>query len=183
MGTFQQLVGIILERKGYWVWSGFKVGFSKAEKRAIDRPSSPRWELDIIAYKGASNELLVVECKSYLDPKGVTFKSFDPHDKTSNRYKLFIEPRLRQTVFRRLTSQLVRDSSGGPLPAIKLCLAAGKTATEQDHRCLTDRFQKEGWRLWDDDWIRNALKEMSESGYEHDTSAVVAKLLLRQRSG
>jgi Holliday junction resolvase len=40
----------------------------------IGRPSSPRWDIDIIAYKGAINEVLVVECKSYLDSRSVIFK-------------------------------------------------------------------------------------------------------------
>src|SRR4051794_22034801 len=33
-------------------------------RREIGRPSSPRWELDIVAYSGRDNLLLVLECKS-----------------------------------------------------------------------------------------------------------------------
>jgi len=40
-------------------------------RREIGRPSSPRWELDIVAYSGRDNLLLVVECKSRLDSQGV----------------------------------------------------------------------------------------------------------------
>src|SRR5215218_2466380 len=40
-------------------------------RREIGRPSSPRWELDIVAYSGRDNLLLVLECKSRLDSQGV----------------------------------------------------------------------------------------------------------------
>jgi hypothetical protein len=32
----------------------------------IGRHSSPRWEVDIVAYRGRDNLLQVVECKSYI---------------------------------------------------------------------------------------------------------------------
>lgn len=60
MEAFEKLVGGLLERQGYWLRYGFKVELSKREKARIDRPSSPRWELDILAYKASSNQLLVV---------------------------------------------------------------------------------------------------------------------------
>lgn len=70
MDAFEDLVGMLLERKGYWIRSGVKVELSKEEKRQIGRPSSPRWELDIVAYKGSGNSLLVVECKNLIIGSG-----------------------------------------------------------------------------------------------------------------
>ena len=35
------------------------------------------------------------------------------------------------------------------------------------------------WELWDEPWLRKHLQEMAGVGYENQTSAVVAKLLLR----
>lgn len=54
MDSFESVVSTILERDGYWVKSTFKVGLTKEEKREIGRPSSPRWELDLVAYKGST---------------------------------------------------------------------------------------------------------------------------------
>jgi hypothetical protein len=56
MDPFESLVAIILERDGYWAKPEFKVELTKEEKRLIGRPSNPRWELDIVTYKGANNE-------------------------------------------------------------------------------------------------------------------------------
>ena len=47
---------------------------TKAQKREVGRPSTPRWEIDLVAYKAAKNELLAVECKSFLDSTGVIFR-------------------------------------------------------------------------------------------------------------
>ena len=77
MNSFEEVVGDILSGKGFWVRHNFKVDLSKEEKRQIGKPSSPRWELDIVAYKGATNEIFVVECKSYLDSPGVRFQQTD----------------------------------------------------------------------------------------------------------
>lgn len=70
--AFEQLVSEILWMEGYWVRTSVKVELTKEEKRLIGRHSSPRWELDIVAYNGRDNLLRVVECKSYFDSVGAT---------------------------------------------------------------------------------------------------------------
>ena len=55
--------------EGLWVRTSVKVEITKEEKRLIGRPSSPRWEIDIVAYSGRDNLLYAVECKSYLDSR------------------------------------------------------------------------------------------------------------------
>jgi|SRR6266540_1575427 len=99
MDAFEQLVSEILWMDGYWVRTSVKVELTKEEKRLIGRPSSPRWELDIVAYNGRDNLLRVVECKSYLDSLGVQAKGFDAASDNSARYKLFNDPMLRDVVF------------------------------------------------------------------------------------
>ncbi len=181
MNAFESLVASLLELDGYWVKSTFKVALTKEEKRRIGRPSSPRWELDLVAYKGASNEVLVVECKSYLDSRGVRSDGFMGHDETHlARYKLFNEDVLRETVLARLTRQLVEAGLCADQPQVRLCLAAGKIATELDREKLQEHFDSRGWYLFDDSWLRTKLIEVSNSGYENQVSAIVAKLLLRK---
>ena len=71
MDAFESVIAGILQRQGFWTLTNFKVELTKAEKRKIGRPSSPRWELDVVAYSGRDNELRIVECKSFLDSPGV----------------------------------------------------------------------------------------------------------------
>ena len=72
MDAFEKLVAEILWAEGHWVQTSVRVNLTKEEKVRIGRPSSPRWEIDVVGYRGRDNILQVVECKSYLDSRGVT---------------------------------------------------------------------------------------------------------------
>jgi len=178
--AFEQVVAEILWRKGYWVRTSVKVELTKQEKRAINLPSAPRWELDVVAYKGADNSLLAVECKSYLDSPGVKLNAFDgSNEKAATRFKLFNSPKLRDVVFNRLQLQLAGAGFCPPKPRVRLCLACGRIASKVDRDGLRTHFAAKDWELWDEAWLQESLKEMSGGGYENQVSAVVSKLLLR----
>ena len=144
MDAFEQIVSEILIAQGYWVQTSFKVELTKAEKKEVGRFSAPRWELDIVAYKGMTDEILVVECKSYFDSRGVTLSSLCLDDPTStkSRYKLFAEEKLRTVVFSRLVKQLSESGSCKETSKVGLALACGKIATETDHEGLISAFKK-----------------------------------------
>ena len=74
MDAFESVISMLLRREGYWTISNFKVELTKDEKQQIGRHTTPRWELDLIADNGLTNKVLVVECKSFLDSTGVTFR-------------------------------------------------------------------------------------------------------------
>lgn len=178
MDAFESVIATILDRDGFWVRTSYKVALTKAEKREIDRPSSPRWELDVVAYRPADNLLWIVECKSYLDSRGVAFKGLDPETGGSSRYKLFNESNTRTVVFRRLIQQLTDSKSIRPDPDIKLCLAAGKIVTPDAER-VQALFDSNGWLLFDREWINKRLLELAADGYDNAVASVTAKLLLR----
>ncbi|WP_201211611.1 hypothetical protein [Rhodocyclus purpureus] len=180
MNAFEQLAASLLTRAGYWVYPSFKVELTKEEKRAIGRHSSPRWEIDLIAYKPKSNELLVVECKAYLDSGGVQLASFQ--QPKADRYKLFNEPTLREVVFSRLTQQLVESGAVIEGPKVQLALMAAKIKSKE-HSDVVALFKRNGWVLFDANWIRDQLQQLSEGSYENDVPSVVAKLLLRGSNG
>lgn len=178
MDAFEQLVSEILWMEGYWVRTSVKVELTKEEKRLIGKPSSPRWELDIVAYSGRDNRLLVVECKSYLDSRGVALRSLDGRDeKGATRYKLFTDDNLRRVVFDRLRTQFAESGACLPDAKIDLCLACGRIASDSDRTGLHAHFDAKGWQLWDEPWLKERLQRMAERGYENQVSAVVAKLL------
>jgi hypothetical protein len=62
--SFEQLVSEILWMKGYWVRTSVKVDLKKEKKREGGRPSSPRWEPEILAYSGRVNLLRVIDAKA-----------------------------------------------------------------------------------------------------------------------
>jgi len=126
MDAFESLISMLLRHDGYWTIPSFKVELTKEEKRQIGRFSSPRWEVDLIAYKGSTNEILAIECKSFLDSRGVVFQNgaFSP----PKRYKMFVDATLRKVVLKRLAEQLVETGACAPKPSVTLCLAMGKIA-------------------------------------------------------
>ena len=180
MDAFEQVVSEILWMDGYWVRTSVKVDLTKEEKASIGRPSSPRWELDIVGYSGRDNVLRVVECKSYLDSRGVALRAFNGGDpKFAERFKLFNDDNLRKVVFARLRMQLALCGACAPDANVKLCLACGRIATNPDRDGLRKHFTERGWDLWDEPWLREKLEAMSQRGYENQVSAVISKLLLR----
>lgn len=183
MDAFEFLVGSLLRKEGYWVDTSYMVELTKSEKVAIRRPSSPRWEVDLVAYKGRDNHALAIECKSYLDSPGVRYAGLSGRDpKDAKRYKLFNDQVLRKTVLGRLSKQLVAAGASAKSPKITLCLATGKIASATDRDKIRHLFEKKKWQLFDDEWIRNRLEQCVNDGYQNNVAVVATKILGRNRS-
>ena len=179
MDAFESIIGTILEREGFWVRTNFKVELTKAEKRKIGKASCPRWELDVLAYRPKDNQLWVVECKSFLDSKGVSATAFRPGHKGNTRYKLFTDPTLRKVVLGRLEKQLLEAKSIRTSPKIRLCLVAGKIVASKAEE-LEALFKRNKWHLFGPGWINEKLHLVAEDGYDNAIAAVTAKLLLKK---
>ncbi|MGB7211432.1 MAG: hypothetical protein WBC97_02290 [Gemmatimonadales bacterium] len=178
MDSFEQVVAAVLHRQGYWLLPSLKIDLSKGEKRRIGRHSSPRWEIDIVAYDATANHVIAVECKSYMDSSGVQVATFAGSNLLDQaRYKMFFEPKLRRVVLAALGRQLVNRGFCRRNPRITLGLAAGKI--KGDKKWLKRYFMKRNWHLFTPDDLCLALSEMSDEGYENSVAAMVAKLLLR----
>ena len=181
MDAFETLVSELLWQEGYWVRTSVKVNLTREEKIAIGRPTAPRWELDIVAYSARDNLLRIVECKSYLDSRGVGAKSIiDPASKFAGSYKLFTDDTLRNVIFDRLARQMEEMGACRPNPTVTLGLACGKLSSAKDHAMLKDHFEERGWELLDKSWLRAQMEKLARASYENQTSSVVAKLLLRE---
>ncbi len=182
MDAFESLMATLLEREGYWVRNSFKVELTKGEKRAIDRPSAARWELDLVAYNARDNKILVIECKSYFDSPGVNMKYFG-REKTvyTNRMKLFNNKKLKRIVLARMRKQMVKDGLCKESSKVQLCLATGKISSDSEREKVNALFIKKGWKLYDDVWIAEKVKAFASLGYENDVAAVVAKIILKNK--
>lgn len=172
----------LLSSEGYWVTQAFKVDLSKEEKKLIGRASSPRWEIDVLAYNPRQKELLILECKSFIDSVGVQAAQILSHDESGkSRYKLFVDKVLRETVFKVIKRQLVKLGMITDDTRLVLGLAAGRMKSKQDEDVIIKHFELMGWRFYSPDWIKTQLKKRSESGYFDSVADVVAKILLREK--
>lgn len=177
MDSFENIVAMLLDREGYWVRTSYKVELTLAEKQKIGKPSTPRWELDVIAYKPGTNTLLVVECKSYLNSTGVGYEAFSGNaPKGAERYKLFTDKTLRSVVLSRLVKQLRKDDTCCSYPKVRLCLAAGKIRPN-DHEKIRKHCRKHNWGLFDRQWFQEQFERLSKSDYENEVAIVTAKLM------
>ena len=176
MDAFEQIVAMLLERDGYWVQTSYKVCLTKEEKVRIGIPSSPRWELDVVAYRPKDNVILVVECKSFLNSPGVSYNSFSGKNKKgAKHYKLFTSPKLRRTVFSRLKKQLRKSGQILSYAKVKLCLAAGHIR-KGDEEKVRQHCEKKRWGLFDKQWFCQQFDDLAKSAYENDIAIVAAKL-------
>jgi hypothetical protein len=180
MDAFEELVASILQSQGFWVRTSVKVELTGDEKKAINRPSSPRWELDIVAYRPSDNIIWVVECKSYLDSYGVKAAAFStPGHSGAKKYKLFTERTTRDVVFKALCRQLRVKGSIHGRPRIHLCLAAGRIAP-QSEKPLREHFAKKKWGLLGRDWLEEQLAALADTDYQNDVATMTVKLLRRR---
>jgi len=180
MDAFEHIVSRIFQDEGYWTTIGYKVDLTKEEKRELNNPSMPRPEIDIIAYKPSANELLMIECKSYLDSQGVGHKAFtEETHRYQGRYKMFNNESLFKMCRKRIVQQMKRDGLiTTPAPKPILCLAAGKIYGDHEP-ILQNYFKTKGWRLYTPEWIAQRIRNLAAKGYENEVMTVVTKILER----
>ena len=178
MNAFETIVADVLESQGFWTRTNYKVPLSKQQKAKINRPTTPRWDLDVVAYKPGSNTLQIVECKSYLDSNGVSFRGFDPDTGGTDRFKLFNDENLCGVIVDALVNDLNAHQLLRGRPTVELCLAAANIQ-ESSFDKLKDLFDENAWVLYDHDWLLAGIKAVAESGYEDSMLSIMAKLLGR----
>jgi hypothetical protein len=172
---------MLFQQHGYWVRQGYKVDLTKEEKNEIGTPSMPRPEIDILAYKPKENELLWIECKSYLDSYGVRASSFADDGNDEKRYKVFTRPEYRRIISSRLLIQTYEIGLTLREPVLRYGLATGKIY-KREADDLKQLFKSNGWFLYTPEWILEQLKVLSRGQYENNVATMVAKLIYRSNS-
>lgn len=158
--AFEELVSEVLRAEGYWVHRGYKIDLTVEEKRQLDNPFMPRPEIDLVAYKAASNELLALECKSYFDSRGVHADDLLPGSKNGKRYKMFVNDALRTHVLATLHNQLSASGTISSEAVPRLGLVYGY-ATAGNEAKLRTHFETQDWLLLGPNWLRQQLVAMA----------------------
>ena len=180
MDAFEYIVSRAFEARGFWTRIGFKVELDKKTKAEIGNPSMPRPEIDILAYKPSEGNLLLIECKSYLDSLGVQARAFlEPDAFKVNRFKLFHDEALLAAVKRQVLNQLAADGMlGTGTPEICLCLVAGKVYGNDEEK-IRNFFNSKGWMFIGPAELVADLRKFAKRGYENDVATIAVKLLER----
>lgn len=179
MDGFEGILATLLRADGYWVHPSYKVNLTPEDKRKIGKPSMPRPEIDLLAFKFSENKVLALEAKSYFDSGGVRLLQLkEEHDVPEGRYKLFTSGRYRKIVFEKLLEQLTAAGMVSPSAEIQLGLAAGNVYANQSSE-ISDFMHAKGWLFFSPESIRNKVKNLAQMGYENDPVILAAKILQR----
>jgi hypothetical protein len=180
MDAFEQIVAKAFEVQGYWTRIGFKIDLDKKTKKDIGKPSMPRPEIDVLAYKPATNHILLVECKSLLDSPGVRWKAFDqPGCRHADRFKLFHDKALFNAVKKQLLKQLTDEGMiFGKSPTLQLGLVAGKINGKDQPR-LCKLFGQREWLFVGPSELATWLSRFADRGYDNDVATIVVKIIER----
>ncbi|KAA3613618.1 MAG: hypothetical protein D8M58_17200 [Calditrichaeota bacterium] len=183
MDYFENIIKRVVEEDGYWVRQSFKVNLTKKEKRAIGKPTIPRPEIDIVGYRANTNELLVLEVKSFLDSVGVRFKELaENFEIPTGRYKMFTCKKYREVVFKRLVSDLVEKQLILPEPKLSFGLAAGNIFIKEQEQLKTF-FKAKSWVLYTPQMITKAIEKLAHIPYENDPYVISSKIMMKNKLG
>jgi hypothetical protein len=181
MDYFENIVATLLEAEGYWVRSSFKVSVTKEEKRKIGKHTIPRPEIDLLALRVATNEVIAFEAKSYLDSPGVRLSDLQAeHEIPHGRYKLFTSEPYRSIVLSRLLQDLISKGMANKKTTISLGLAAGKVYRKESLQIRTFMNQNT-WVFWSPEDIKAKVSALAIQGYENNAAIITAKILLREQ--
>jgi hypothetical protein len=180
MDAFETIAARFFEVQGYWTRVGVKVEITKPEKVAVNNKSMPRPEIDVVAWKPATNQLLIIECKSYLDSTGVRLEHLHGQEHIENdKFKLFNRAGLRALIVAALVRQLRGEGLIiGPDPAVQFVLIAGKIYSDHETK-VRGRCEECGWRLITPTELAQGVRRFAKRGYENDVITIVTKLLER----
>lgn len=179
MEYFENMIKTLLEWEGYWVRQSFKVNLTKQEKREIGKPSIPRPEIDMLAFKPEAQEMLVIEAKSHLDSPGVRLGDLQKKCKIpEGRYKLFTCTNYRNIVFNRLKQDLRNRGMIQDDIRIKLGLVAGKIYQGRSEE-IRAYVESNGWFFWSPEDVRKRVNDPAVKDYENDPIVITAKILMK----
>jgi len=180
VNAFESIVKLYLEEEGYWVRQSVKVPISKGDKVALDLPSMPTPEIDLVALNAKKNELLLVEAKSLLGSYGVYYEAVaDAKDKLADRYRLFTNSRFREIVTRVLREDYLERGLINGKTKINYALAAGNIHSGNESS-IAKYFSDNGWKLFTPEQIKEKVRQLSvNKAWSDDSIIMTAKLILK----
>lgn len=179
MDAFEQIVGILLENDKYWVRHSVKVNLTKEEKVKINKPSTPRPEIDIVAYDVVQNILFLLEAKSFLDSGGVVYeKVVEKNEFPSGRYKILTSEKYQKIIVSKLRTEWIANGIINKNTKFRFGLVAGNIYQNKETD-LKKYFNNKKWFFWGPTDLKQKLIELSKKGYENNTITIVTKLMLK----
>jgi hypothetical protein len=162
MEKFENTVSTLLEAEGFWVRRAFKVNVTLEEKRQVGKQSSPRPEIDMLAFHLGRNEVLALDVKAFLDSPGVKLAHLlEEHEVPAGRHKLFTSERYRTIVLARLLQDLIAAGMANAQTQVRLGMVVGKVNQGQSE-AIRELIEAKGWLFWSPDDIKQKVVARTE---------------------
>ena len=179
MDAFEQLVGQLLDADKYWVKSSVKIDLTPDEKKKINKATTPRQEIDIIAMDVALNTVYLLEVKSYLDSPGVVYEEVTKETEIQEgRYKLLTSENYRAVLTERLKTDWIAKGYINTTTLFSYGLIAGNVYNNKESD-LEAYCNSKNWLFWGPTIIKRKLHQLSGNGYENNAVTIAAKLIIR----
>lgn len=179
MDAFESLAGQLLQADKFWVQHSVKVNLTISEKEQIGKKTTPRPEIDIVAFDIPNNIVYLLEVKSYLDSPGVKYESVIMDTEIQEgRYKILTSRNYQKIVSERLLEDWRKTGHVKEDTTISFGLIAGKVQNKKE-ALLEKHFADKNWLFWGPTILKKKLEELSNKGYENNAVTIAAKLLLR----
>ena len=179
MDAFEEIVGKLLLEEHYWVRHSVKINLTKEEKRKISKPTTPRPEIDIVAFDLKADIIYLLEAKSLLDSGGVGLDDIKKVQKVqTGRYKLLTSKKYRAVLSSRLKQDWTEKGLIKRSTTISYGLVAGKIYKNKEDD-MNNFFQRKEWFFWGPTTVKAKLEKLVKKGYENSSVTVIAKILLR----
>ena len=176
MEKFENIVSTLLEAEGFWVRCAFKVNVTLEEKRQVGKQSSPRPEIDMLAFHLGRNEVLALDVKAFLDSPGVKLAHLqEEHEVPAGRHKLFTSERYRTIVLARLLQDLITAGMANAQTQVRLGMVVGKVNQGQSE-AIRELIEAKDWLFWSPDDIKQKVLARTERVNDPAPRAAAVKL-------
>lgn len=178
MDAFEEIAGVLLENDKYWVRHSVKINLTKEEKVQLGKPSTPRPEVDIVAFDAKLNLIILFEVKSFLDSSGVIYeKVVENNENPTGRYKLLTSKKYQGIITKRLKSEWIAAGIINKKTKVSFGLIAGKIYKMREIE-LNNYFSGKNWFFWGPTILKEKLTALSQKGYENCIITIAIKLML-----
>lgn len=183
MDFFESIARRILEDAGYWTRVSVRAELTKKQKKQLGKPSLPRPEVDILAYKPKTKELIFFEVKSFLDSTGVIPSALHPTTIWKpNRYKLLTLRKYQRLVVATIIQRFQRDGLIAGRPKVRFGLIAGKVkGNREDEVAAIAKLYR--WEFIGPCGLQAKIAALAETDYENCPIVMTSKILGRVGRG
>ena len=176
MDAFEQILRLFLEEKNYWTRHSVKVELTKQDKEELNLPTTPRAEIDLVAYNPNENEIILIEAKSFLNSTGVTIAGLNGTDKdTKNRYRLLNNDVFQKIVTERLIEDFTKRKIINKSTKVRFALAAGKVQ-KKSLKQVQGYLEEKNYIFFSPSEIKETIKGLADKGWDDNIVIVTAKL-------